>query len=266
MTGHDRDLENPGITGAPRNRSQNNSPEALGVTMKRWILLAALSTALVAAVACDSDDEPEPTSIPIPTVAPTEAPSGAATSLLGSGDTPAPPGGFLDTGKDYTAVFEMEKGGEIEIRLYDDLAPTIVENFINLARIGFYDGVTFHRVIANFMAQGGDPDGTGRGGPGYKFADEFNVQARHTKPGIISMANSGPNTNGSQFFITLVATPNLDAFDENDQPKNCAFQSCHAVFGEVVEGMDVLNGIRIRDPGTDPRPGDAIRTIRIIEN
>lgn len=235
--------------------------------MKRWILLAALSMALVATVACGSSDEtePEPTSVTIPTVAPTPT-TNVATALLGPGDTPAPPGGFLDTGKDYTAVIELEKGGEIEIKLYDDLAPTIVENFINLSRIGFYDGVTFHRVIAGFMAQGGDPTGTGSGDPGYKFADEFNVQARHTKPGIISMANSGPNTNGSQFFITFIATLNLDAFDANDQLKNCAFQSCHAVFGEVVNGMDVLDGIRIRDPATDPNPGDAIRTIRIIES
>ena len=236
--------------------------------MKRWILLAALSAALVAAVACGSDEEITPTPVPIPTVAPTEAPSGAAAGLLGPGDTPAPPGGFLDTSKDYTAVFEMEKGGEIEIKLFDDLVPSIVENFINLSRIGFYDGVTFHRVLAGFMAQGGDPTGTGTGDPGYKFADEFNVDARHTKPGIISMANSGSDTNGSQFFIIFGPTPNLDAYDANDQLKNCASRSvsCHAVFGEVVNGMDVLNDIRLRDPGSDPNPGDAIRTIRIIEN
>ena len=101
--------------------------------MKRWILLAALSAALVAAVACGSDEEITPTPAPIPTVAPTEAPSGAAAGLLGPGDTPAPPGGFLDTSKNYTAVFEMEKGGEIEIKLFDDLVPSIVENLINLS-------------------------------------------------------------------------------------------------------------------------------------
>lgn len=229
--------------------------------MKRWILLAALSTALVAAAACSSDDEPEPTSVPIPTVAPTTAPVGSVTGLT-------PPDGSLDTSKDYTAVIELEKGGEIEIKLFDDLVPTIVENFVNLSRAGYYDGVTFHRVIADFMAQGGDPTGTGGGDPGYKFADEFHVDARHSKPGIISMANSGANSNGSQFFITLVATPFLDAFDESDQLKNCASRSvsCHAVFGEVVAGMDVVNNIRIRDPGTDPGPGDAISTIRIVES
>lgn len=235
--------------------------------MKRWILLAALSTALVAAVACGSDDEPEPTSVPIPTVAPTAAPA-AGSAPAGAVAGLNPPDGSLDTSKTYTAILELEKGGEIEIRLFDDLVPTIVENFVNLSRAGYYDGVTFHRVLAGFMAQGGDPTGTGTGDPGYKFADEFHVDARHDKPGIISMANSGADTNGSQFFITFVATPNLDAFDANDQPKNCASRSvsCHAVFGEVVGGMDVLNGIRLRDPGTDPNPGDAMRTIRIIEN
>jgi cyclophilin family peptidyl-prolyl cis-trans isomerase len=236
--------------------------------MKRWTLLAALSIALVAAVACSSDDpEPAPTSVPIPTVE-TSAPDDVATRLLGPGDAPAKPGGFLDTSKTYTAVFELVKGDEFEILLYDDLAPSIVENFINLSRIGFYDGVTFHRVIAGFMAQGGDPEGTGRGGPDYKFPDEFHVDARHDKPGILSMANSGANTNGSQFFITSTETANLDAFDASDQPKNCAgfSVSCHAVFGEVVSGMDVVNNIRIRDPGTDPNPGDAIKTIRIVES
>ncbi|HCV26805.1 MAG TPA: peptidylprolyl isomerase [Dehalococcoidia bacterium] len=223
--------------------------------MKRWTLLAALSIALVAAVACFSD-EPKTTAVPIPTVAPT-----ASSGLQ-------PPDGSLDTSKTYTAVFELAKGEEFEILLFDDLVPTIVENFVNLSRGGYYDNVTFHRVIADFMAQGGDPTGTGGGDPGYKFADEFHVDARHNKPGIISMANSGFNTNGSQFFIIFGQTPFLDAFDENDQPKNCAgfSVSCHAVFGEVVNGMDVVNNIRIRDPGTDPNPGDAISTIRIIES
>ena len=226
--------------------------------MKRWILLSALSLAIVAAIACGSDEEPVPTSVPIPTVAPTAV----STSGL------QPPDGSLDTSKTYNAVFELTKGEQFEVLLYDDLAPTIVENFVNLSNAGFYDGITFHRVIADFMAQGGDPTGTGAGDPGYKFADEFHVEARHNKPGILSMANSGFNSNGSQFFITFVETPFLDAFDQNDQPKNCAgfSVSCHAVFGEVVEGMDVVNGIRLRDPGSDPLPGDAIKTIRKIKS
>jgi len=230
--------------------------------MKRWTLLAALSIALVAAVACSSDEpESAPTSVPIPTVEATSASSGG-------GSSPQPPTGSLDTSKTYTAVFELVKGDEFEILLYDDLVPSIVENFVNLSNSGFYDGITFHRVIADFMAQGGDPTGTGSGDPGYKFADEFHVDARHDKPGILSMANSGFNSNGSQFFITLVETAFLDAFDDNDQLKNCAgfSVSCHAVFGEVVSGMDVVTNIRIRDPGTDPNPGDAIKTIRIVES
>ena len=231
--------------------------------MKRWILLAALSIALAAAISCGSDEpEPTPTSVPIPI--PTVVPSTGDTPVTGGNQ---PPNGSLDTSKTYTAVFELVKGDEFEILLYDDLVPTIVENFVNLSNSGFYDGITFHRVIEDFMAQGGDPTGTGSGDPGYKFADEFHVDARHDKPGVLSMANSGANTNGSQFFITFLPTPFLDAYDEADEPKPCAITgvSCHAVFGEVTKGMDVVNDIRIRVPG-NATPGDAIKTIRIVES
>src|SRR5437764_9002938 len=144
--------------------------------------------------------------------------------------------------------------GKFSIRLFDDLAPKTVANFTGLAegttewtdpRTGkktkqpYFNGTIFHRVIADFMIQGGDPLGQGTGGPGYKFADEFNPKLRHSKPGVLSMANSGPNTNGGQFFITLAATPWLD--------------NKHSVFGEVVEGMDVVQKI-----GKTPtsKPGD----------
>ena len=141
--------------------------------------------------------------------------------------------------------------GAIELELFDEDAPKTVENFRKLAADGFYDGVIFHRVIKDFMVQGGDPTGTGTGGPGYRIPDEVHPDLRHNRPGILSMANAGPNTGGSQFFITHVATPWLD--------------DRHAVFGEVVEGMEVVNAIRERDPQRDPEPGDRIETVEIEE-
>ena len=117
----------------------------------------------------------------------------------------APPSGSLDNSKSYTATFKTERG-EFEIMLYANDAPLTVENFVNLARAEFYNGTTFHRVIPGFMAQGGDPTGTGTGGPGYRFGDEFSPKLRHDSEGILSMANAGPGTNGSQFFITTAKT------------------------------------------------------------
>ena len=161
-----------------------------------------------------------------------------------------PPTGALDTTKSYSARFKTERG-EIVCELFAADAPLTVENFVNLARAGFYDGVTFHRVIPGFMAQGGDPTGTGSGGPGYSFRDEVSPKRRHDGPGVLSMANAGPNTNGSQFFITFAPTPHLDGR--------------HTVFGRVTSGMDVLRSIRERDPMRDPKPGDRIETIEIDE-
>ncbi len=135
----------------------------------------------------------------------------------------------IDPAKKYTATMSTEKG-EIVLALFADKTPKTVNNFVFLAREGFYDNITFHRVIDDFMAQGGDPTGTGRGGPGYRFEDEFVPELKHSKPGILSMANAGPGTNGSQFFITHVPTPWLDGK--------------HSVFGEVTEGMDVLMAVK----------------------
>ena len=165
-------------------------------------------------------------------------------------DPLAPPSGALDSSKQYSATFKTEKG-EFTVALFADRAPLTVENFVNLARAGFYDGTTFHRVIPGFMAQGGDPTGTGTGGPGYDFGDEFHPELRHDGAGVLSMANAGPGTNGSQFFITYGATPHL-----NDR---------HSVFGKVTDGMDVVLALKERDPQRDRSPGDRIETIEISE-
>ena len=153
------------------------------------------------------------------------------------------------------AVFDTSEG-RFKIKLFDDKAPATVKNFVDLAegtKTGkpFYDGLVFHRVIPDFMIQGGCPEGTGRGDAGYKFADEFHATLRHTKPGILSMANSGPGTNGSQFFVTTAATPWLD--------------NRHSIFGEVVEGYDVVEKIsRLpRDSGDRPKNGVKINTVKI---
>jgi peptidyl-prolyl cis-trans isomerase B (cyclophilin B) len=152
-----------------------------------------------------------------------------------------------DTSKKYTATIEVEGKGNLVIELFAKDVPRTVSNFVYLAAKGFYDGTTFHRVIVDFMVQGGDPTGTGSGGPGYKFADEFT--AHKHKAGSLSMANSGPNTNGSQFFITYVATPWLDGK--------------HTVFGQLIQGMDVLKKITVRDPSKDKFPGDKIVKVTI---
>jgi len=139
------------------------------------------------------------------------------------------------------ATFETDKG-TIRVELFDDKAPKTVENFETLCGKEYYDGLKFHRVIDDFMIQGGCPLGTGTGGPGYQFEDEFHPDLRHDEPGVLSMANAGPNTNGSQFFITHTATPHLD--------------DRHSVFGKVTEGQDVVDSIE---------QGDKMNTVRVSE-
>ena len=145
----------------------------------------------------------------------------------------------IDLKKQYTANIETNRG-VIVLKLYAAQAPRTVNNFVCLAEDGFYDGVTFHRVIPDFMVQTGDPTGTGRGGPGYTFKDEFDPKLKHDQPGVLSMANSGPGTNGSQFFITHVPTPWLDGK--------------HSVFGQVTQVQDVVNAIQ---------QGDVMLSVRI---
>jgi peptidyl-prolyl cis-trans isomerase B (cyclophilin B) len=153
----------------------------------------------------------------------------------------APPSMAIDTNKKYTATFNTSRG-EIVCELFAKDAPKTVNNFIFLAKEKFYDGTVFHRVIADFMIQGGDPTGTGRGGPGYKFEDETNGNPHKHQVGTLSMANAGPNTNGSQFFITHVVTNWLDGK--------------HTVFGKVTKGQDVVNAVQ---------QGDTLKSVTITE-
>ena len=250
---------------------------------RKLLALATLSSVVLLVVtACGGSDDSTPTRLPTatrapnataprlltatPTPQPTTGPQATqipqstavrATAEPGASPTPgrltytSPPPLTIDTSKDYFATFVTERG-EFRLRLFDDRAPMTVNNFVFLARNGFYNGVTFHRVLDGFMAQGGDPTGSGSGGPGYRFPDEFHPDLTHVA-GIISMANSGqPVTNGSQFFITFTPQHGLDGR--------------HSVFGEVVEGMDVVNSLTRRDPNSAPREaGDVIFTIIIEE-
>jgi cyclophilin family peptidyl-prolyl cis-trans isomerase len=154
-----------------------------------------------------------------------------------------------ESGKDYTAVLHTDQG-DITVQLYNAKAPVTVNNFLYLALTGFYDDTTFHRVIEGFMAQGGDPSGSGRGGPGYRFKDEFSRDLLFNSPYLLAMANSGPHNNGSQFFITFVPTPHLN--------------HKHSIFGKVIEGMAAVNNISNRDPMSAVAPGDKIKNISIF--
>ncbi len=157
----------------------------------------------------------------------------------------------IDVNKEYLATFKLAKGGEFVVQLLPEQAPKTVNNFVFLARQGYYDGTTFHRVLDDFMAQGGDPTGTGMGGPGYQFENE-DSDLLFDKPGVVAMANAGRDTNGSQFFITFVPYPSLNGG--------------YTIFGQVVEGMDVVNSLTRRNPDQNPDfQGDAIETIEITE-
>jgi len=163
----------------------------------------------------------------------------------------APPPMTIDVSKQYFATVKVAKGGEFVIQLYPDKAPITVNNFVFLAREGYYDGTTFHRVLPDFMAQGGDPTGTGGGGPGYQFANE-DSDLTFDKAGVVAMANAGRDTNGSQFFITFGPQEYLNGG--------------YTIFGQVIEGMDVVLGIRLRDPNQNPSfVGDAIESVTIEE-
>jgi cyclophilin family peptidyl-prolyl cis-trans isomerase len=163
----------------------------------------------------------------------------------------AAPAMQIDVKKSYFATVKMAKGGEFVIQLFPDKAPITVNSFVFLAQKGFYNGSTFHRVLEGFMAQGGDPTGTGGGGPGYTFVNEKN-DLLFDKPGVVAMANAGPDTNGSQFFIMFGAF----GLAESD----------YTIFGQVIKGMDVVNGITRRDPQTNPTfSGDVMESVTISQ-
>ena len=209
----------------------------------RGLTIGFLALGLLAVSACgsattDTAATPPPASM--------EAEEGGAALQWSS-----PPAMQIDPAKSYEAVFTTEIG-EFRVRLFPEQAPVTVNNFVFLATQGYYDNTTFHRVLPGFMAQGGDPTGTGGGGPGYAFEDEFDPALQFDRPGLLAMANRGPNTNGGQFFITYAPTPHLTGL--------------HTIFGEVIEGADVVGSLRSRDPQTNPDfQGDTLISIEIIE-
>jgi cyclophilin family peptidyl-prolyl cis-trans isomerase len=180
----------------------------------------------------------------------TQSAAGMPTLVATKKFSSAPPMS-IDQNKTYTAAFKMANGGEFVVELYADKAPITVNSFVFLARQKFFDGVTFHRVLDGFMAQGGDPTGTGGGGPGYEFVNE-DSDLTFDKAGVLAMANAGRDTNGSQFFITFGPQPSLNGG--------------YTIFGQVTSGMDVVNAIKRRDPNTGPDfLGDAIQSVTITE-
>ena len=202
--------------------------------MKHVLPLLAASLAASLAVGCD-DQEDDAVDVEIDGLAPVSL----AQQAQQDGKYDAPPPMTIDPAQDYSATITTNRG-EITVDLFEADAPATVNNFVFLAGEDFYDGTIFHRVINEFMIQGGDPTGTGRGGPGYRFADETQGNPNTHQPFTLSMANSGPDTNGSQFFITEVATPHLDGK--------------HTVFGRVTEGQDVVETISDVDTAAGNRP------------
>ncbi len=235
------------------------------VTKRRtlWLMLILMLSLTLAA--CDlpslpGSDAPAPTEAAQPSVteAPAETPAAAsagenASDVAARADMySAMPEMTLDPDKYYYATLVTEKG-DIKVQLFADRAPVTVNNFVFLAREGYYDNTTFHRVLEGFMAQAGDPTGTGAGGPGYQFQDEIVAGVEFDKIGQLAMANAGPGTNGSQFFITFAPTPWLTG--------------AHTIFGEVIEGIEVLDQLTLRDPGQAPDfEGDLLETVTIEES
>jgi cyclophilin family peptidyl-prolyl cis-trans isomerase len=210
---------------------------------RRVLALGLAALGLMVVTACGSATRETAAE---PPAAPPAAEEGGAALQWSS-----PPPMGIDPSKAYAAVFVTDVG-DFKVRLFPDQAPVTVNNFVFLARQGYYDNTTFHRVLPGFMAQGGDPTGTGAGGPGYTFEDEFDPDLQFDRAGLLAMANRGPNTNGGQFFITYAPTPHLNGH--------------HTIFGEVVEGAEVLGNLRPRDPQANPDyQGNALVSVEILE-
>ena len=202
-----------------QSRGPNQAPNAQP-SAARWIVTAVAAIALIILIFVLLQTQSNEENLP-------------EESLMDNKEWSSPPKMTIDEQNEYTAVIETDLGN-IVLRLFANESPITVNNFVFLAQEGYYDGVMFHRVIHNFMVQGGDPTGTGSGGPGYMFGDEVNNGLKFDKPGLLAMANAGPGTNGSQFFITHVPTPHLTGN--------------HTIFGEVIEGMDTVFAIPERNP------------------
>lgn len=242
-------------TGCNRGRRHNYSNYSNSITQRTgsWAVCILMLCALVMSSCTPTSG----TTASETTEDSQEAAEGAAAALEPAdrnGMYSTAPEMTIDLQSEYYAIFKTEKG-DMRIRLYAEDAPVTVNNFVFLARDGFYNETHFHRVLENFMAQGGDPSGSGAGGPGYQFKDEIVASLQFDRAGLLAMANAGPNTNGSQFFITFAETPWLNGN--------------HTIFGEVVEGMDVLNSLSIRDPmaaGASEFPGDMLNSVEIEES
>ena len=223
-------------------KSSRVNTQAIIIGVVAVVVMAAIIVIIVI-----SQNQPQSSSNP----GSQNAGSGQQPVSVGTKQYSSAPSKMIDKTKQYTATVTMAKGGQFVIQLYPDKAPITVNSFVFLARQGYFDGVTFHRVLSGFMAQGGDPTGTGMGGPGYQFVNE-NSNLTFDKAGVVAMANAGPDTNGSQFFITFSPQPSLNGG--------------YTIFGQVTSGMDVVNSIRLRDPDQNPNyPGDAIATVTITE-
>lgn len=237
----------------PTKREQIRAQKAQAQKARNTQLAIVVGVLIVAVVAfwAFSPKEAAPVEAVATDAAAAEVPPAGEAPQVTSKEYAAAPEMTIDVNKQYFANFKMANGGEFVIQLYPDKAPITVNSFVFLARDGYFNGVTFHRVLDGFMAQGGDPTGTGAGGPGYEFVNE-DSDLTFDKAGVVAMANAGRDTNGSQFFITFAPADFLNGG--------------YTIFGQVTEGMDVVNAITRRDPDQNPTfVGDAIESVTITE-